>query len=699
MLARVVDDATFESMNKNSFSSFSFSSSSSSSSSSPTASAIARRRKERADRIRNPKKNELANKTFADLLAEAANEDSDNSDSETCPLHLSNAMSALLTLEADESGADGNLSRALHARVEQSVDLMRRLIAAFEKQRSDAVSADERVRRAERAADQLLVHNGELGAELTRIDAENERLLARFAEMDAELLTAQRERQLAERRVAKLEIELATEHRRAEAGGAAPAAVTAAAASTSTTTSNGSELRPPPKKQRTMAAAAVLDDDDSDDSGNNQVSKLRVELEDAIVSYQKRGEMIEELKERNGELRAQLAQAKELDAIASDQKVVDSPLYRTVLEQWRRASEDLGAEKTRVAKLQEQLSATFAQANGERSSLLSDHGARAKAFEAELAQSCELAQQLKVERDELAEQLSERAPGIGHVQQLLAVVVEQKRQLARMKRELDEARGAAAPLGADERDQMLSGELDELAHEFETLSDSYAKLLEQQQQEANAGQTLMAERLAWAKREAARGEHIRLQEQKIAQLGKHAGAQQELAGAQRAEIAALQAQLSSLPSEIAMLRSIVGLRESALRERDSDIAALTQRTRGLETRIAAYKRRVLEDPSRMERQSVKIKQLEDECASLERKLERYGSQKQYHFLEAALREAESAVRCPICNDATRDTAITKCGHVFCSSCVQKRISGRDRKCPGCSRPFSKGDVLSIWLTT
>ncbi|SMQ53672.1 unnamed protein product [Zymoseptoria tritici ST99CH_3D7] len=53
--------------------------------------------------------------------------------------------------------------------------------------------------------------------------------------------------------------------------------------------------------------------------------------------------------------------------------------------------------------------------------------------------------------------------------------------------------------------------------------------------------------------------------------------------------------------------------------------------------------------------------------------------------------------CPICTSNIRDTVIKLCGHVFCSSCVNKLIADRRRKCPSCGRAFGNGDHMHIVL--
>ncbi|ODQ79369.1 hypothetical protein BABINDRAFT_37342 [Babjeviella inositovora NRRL Y-12698] len=54
-------------------------------------------------------------------------------------------------------------------------------------------------------------------------------------------------------------------------------------------------------------------------------------------------------------------------------------------------------------------------------------------------------------------------------------------------------------------------------------------------------------------------------------------------------------------------------------------------------------------------------------------------------------------KCSVCSKNWKDTAITVCGHVFCSECADDRIKSRMRKCPSCNKQFSVNDLLTIHL--
>lgn len=51
--------------------------------------------------------------------------------------------------------------------------------------------------------------------------------------------------------------------------------------------------------------------------------------------------------------------------------------------------------------------------------------------------------------------------------------------------------------------------------------------------------------------------------------------------------------------------------------------------------------------------------------------------------------------CSICNENFKNTVLKTCGHLFCSKCVESRLTNRMRKCPNCSRAFDRMDVMAV----
>ncbi|EFW99342.1 histone ubiquitinationc protein [Grosmannia clavigera kw1407] len=53
--------------------------------------------------------------------------------------------------------------------------------------------------------------------------------------------------------------------------------------------------------------------------------------------------------------------------------------------------------------------------------------------------------------------------------------------------------------------------------------------------------------------------------------------------------------------------------------------------------------------------------------------------------------------CSVCRNDFKNAIIKTCGHVFCQSCIDARLSNRMRKCPTCNKAFDKMDVMTAHL--
>ncbi|KAJ7178374.1 hypothetical protein C8R43DRAFT_456010 [Mycena crocata] len=113
--------------------------------------------------------------------------------------------------------------------------------------------------------------------------------------------------------------------------------------------------------------------------------------------------------------------------------------------------------------------------------------------------------------------------------------------------------------------------------------------------------------------------------------------------------------------------------------------------------------------------SLSKKLVERQVARLQEKAAGSGSSRETE-LENELKLTMNVLKCTACKGAEfRDTVLTKCMHsqshkqplsictnnfsssAFCRSCVDARLSTRQRKCPACNGPFAVADVQTIYL--
>ncbi|KAI5964055.1 BRE1 [Candida pseudojiufengensis] len=100
------------------------------------------------------------------------------------------------------------------------------------------------------------------------------------------------------------------------------------------------------------------------------------------------------------------------------------------------------------------------------------------------------------------------------------------------------------------------------------------------------------------------------------------------------------------------------------------------------------------------KQEIQINQLNKKLTTTESTLIKYKTNNTNSLLqedEEQLEALRSIAKCSVCTKNWKDTAITVCGHVFCSNCTQERLAARLRRCPSCNKGFSSNDLLKIVL--
>lgn len=96
------------------------------------------------------------------------------------------------------------------------------------------------------------------------------------------------------------------------------------------------------------------------------------------------------------------------------------------------------------------------------------------------------------------------------------------------------------------------------------------------------------------------------------------------------------------------------------------------------------------------------KRAQEEIKQLQSRLER---QKKFEMasnmdevLKEEIKEYKEQLRCPSCKVKDKDAVLTKCFHVFCFDCLQKRYDTRQRKCPKCNANFGANDFRKLYLS-
>ncbi|KAJ6789555.1 hypothetical protein PWT90_10783 [Aphanocladium album] len=120
---------------------------------------------------------------------------------------------------------------------------------------------------------------------------------------------------------------------------------------------------------------------------------------------------------------------------------------------------------------------------------------------------------------------------------------------------------------------------------------------------------------------------------------------------------------------------------------NKQIADLTNLVKSRDSACAIVKERNTMQEAEVEKLKVRIEHAQKDRDNWRNKALSNSSEEEEMLRTFAL--------CSICRNNFKNTALKTCGHLFCSKCVDDRISNRMRKCPSCSRAFDKMDVMPV----
>lgn len=116
--------------------------------------------------------------------------------------------------------------------------------------------------------------------------------------------------------------------------------------------------------------------------------------------------------------------------------------------------------------------------------------------------------------------------------------------------------------------------------------------------------------------------------------------------------------------------------------------------------MRSYEKEIEELSVKLDAKKRELKRTEDELEK-ERKAHTDGSsvqaEKKIKHAQVLMNSYKDKVTCSLCRCNCKDKVIKKCGHAFCSKCIEDAIKTRQRKCPSCHTQFGHGDIFKLYL--
>ncbi|XP_029648554.1 E3 ubiquitin-protein ligase Bre1 [Octopus sinensis] len=253
-----------------------------------------------------------------------------------------------------------------------------------------------------------------------------------------------------------------------------------------------------------------------------------------------------------------------------------------------------------------------------------------------------------------------------------------------------------------QREEALLSEMDVTGQAFEDMQEQNMRLLQQLKEKDDANFKLMSERIKSNQIHKLLREEKDSSAEQVATLHGQVQAQNQVVRKLEEKERILQNNLATVEKELSLRQQAMEMHKRKAVESAQAAADLKLRLDKYQSQLKEAQVAVAEKTAHLEKESFKFKRMQEEVASLRRKLER---SKKIEMAGAAdevlmeeIKEYKEQLTCPSCKVKRKDAVLTKCFHVFCLECLKTRYETRQRKCPKCNAGFGANDYHRLYLT-
>lgn len=253
-----------------------------------------------------------------------------------------------------------------------------------------------------------------------------------------------------------------------------------------------------------------------------------------------------------------------------------------------------------------------------------------------------------------------------------------------------------------QREEALLSEMDVTGQAFEDMQEQNMRLLQQLKEKDDANFKLMSERIKSNQIHKLLREEKESSAEQVSTLHSQVEAQNQVVRKLEEKERLLQNNLATVEKELSLRQQAMEMHKRKAVESAQAAADLKLRLDKYQSQLKEAQVAVAEKTAALEKESFKFKRMQEEIASLRRKLER---SKKIEMAGAAdevlmeeIKEYKEQLTCPSCKVKRKDAVLTKCFHVFCLECLKTRYETRQRKCPKCNAGFGANDYHRLYLT-
>ncbi|XP_069987087.1 E3 ubiquitin-protein ligase Bre1 isoform X1 [Penaeus vannamei] len=297
------------------------------------------------------------------------------------------------------------------------------------------------------------------------------------------------------------------------------------------------------------------------------------------------------------------------------------------------------------------------------------------------AQVKKLQESKREERKKLADE-----EAIRKIKQLEETVHQLQRQVAAQKQE----------------EETLLNEMEVTGQAFEDMQEQNIRLIQQLREKDDANFKLMSERIKSNQIHQLANEERNVLQEQTNTLTTQVEAQNQVVRKLEEKERLLQNTLATVEKELSLRQQALEMHKRKAIESAQSAADLKLHLEKYHAQMKEAQQVVAEKTMALEQEAFKYRRVQEEIASLRRKVERA---KKFEMADRAdevlmeeIREYKDTLTCPSCKVKRKDAVLVKCFHVFCFDCLRTRYETRQRKCPKCNAAFGANDYHRLYLT-
>jgi E3 ubiquitin-protein ligase BRE1 len=251
-------------------------------------------------------------------------------------------------------------------------------------------------------------------------------------------------------------------------------------------------------------------------------------------------------------------------------------------------------------------------------------------------------------------------------------------------------------------ESALLNDMEITGQAFEDMQEQNIRLMQQLREKDDANFKLMSERIKLETTQKSLKEEKESLIEQVATFQEQLDAQMNVTKKLEEQVIHFQHSILQLEKEICLLQQTYEQAKRSAIENHQLVIDLKLHTQKYITQLKETQHEIAEKTESLAAQSFNNKRLQEDIKHLKLKVERQKKFEMATNLDEVLkeenREYKEQLRCPSCKVKQKDAVLTKCFHVFCYDCLQKRYESRQRKCPKCNANFGQNDYRKLYLS-